>query len=478
MTSKRRLLLRIVFWLAAGALLAAAGFVFWLALFFDSNSLRPRLAQWVADTYGRTLDIGELHWTPFLPSRVVANKVTLGGKRGEAPLLTAGSLKLDVSLIALLANRLDVQGIELSAADVHIARGADGKWNFDDLIPRGPSRFKSTRIDQLAIVESTVRIHDAASNRSVELIRANVALRPVAAGERAGWKLKSRWKLDTGLSGEVDAGGRLSFQRAEEAFEIGEAQIKAAVDLESKRRVTMDAKLASFSLTKQAAQGLTAGFELSGDDKRIAAATLLAPSVPLSLGKVPLQLDWDTPAKWSGRIAAVLEVGAKDEPWRLSALKATAVNPDLPLKVELDGSANVDTATRRAGVNKAKLTVGMHRPAGKLHTLSGELNATILANESPDGLSVEATLNGALDREPASVALRYPVAPGSLIGLNAKLQTLDLSQWQSTAVKSKQRTSVDLDLAPLRALPLKGVVTIGTMKSGATIARNVRIEVE
>jgi hypothetical protein len=474
MTSKRRILLRIVFWLVSGVVLAAAGFVFWLALFFDSNSMKPRVAQWAMDAYGRKLEIGDLHWTPFLPSRIIANKVMLeepAGKQQQGrPLVAANSLRLDVSLSALLADRLDVRSIELTGARLRLARTAEGRWNFDDLLPRGPSRFKSTSIDRISLVDSAVEVLATEAGEPLELTKANFVFGPIAPGRPAALQLKSAWRVGN-LTGALEGAASMQLPAGDSGFTAGDVSAKASVDLPDGRRLAANATLRALSVAGGIAEGFNAHLALDRGSEEIASARMNIAKLPFALDNVPVSVDWRG-GKWSGK-AALFAKRLADASWKLETVTLDGIHLEQGLSLSLRGAAHVDPIARSVEADFSDAAFKAARKTRKPPALAGRLKVTARA---AGPLEAAADFAGKLAESNVKATVRYPVR--GQLGFAASLDRLNLDDWREEAPTRGQRKAIELDLNPLRELAVNGTLTVGTLTSGTTVARNVRIEVE
>jgi len=109
-----------------------------LLLLVDPNDYRDTIAAEVSHATGRPFTIdGELAWS-LLPSiGVRISDVTLGSPPpfSDRPLLRAGTLQLQVALLPLLSGELQMGQLRLSDADLQLQRHADGRSNWDDLLP-------------------------------------------------------------------------------------------------------------------------------------------------------------------------------------------------------------------------------------------------------------------------------------------------------------------------------------------------------
>ena len=107
------------------------------------NSFRPKLEATASEALGRQVKVGNLSLS-ILTGTVAADNISIADDPafGNAPFVTAKSLKVGVELMPLIfSKQLHVTDITLDQPQITMLKTADGKWNFSSL---GGSATKKT----------------------------------------------------------------------------------------------------------------------------------------------------------------------------------------------------------------------------------------------------------------------------------------------------------------------------------------------
>jgi AsmA protein len=106
-----------------------------LPFFINVNSFRPKLEATASEALGRQVKVGNLSLS-ILSGSVSADNISIAEDPafGNAPFVTAKSLKVGVELMPLLTSKdLRVTDITLEQPQITLLKTADGKWNFSSL---------------------------------------------------------------------------------------------------------------------------------------------------------------------------------------------------------------------------------------------------------------------------------------------------------------------------------------------------------
>jgi len=138
-TPRRRWWLRalrlVVAALLAAGILVVGGLSIAL-LTFDPNQYKTALIQAMKEREHRTLRLpGTLELKLLPPLTLRTGPFTLSERDSDAPFARADDLRLHLDLFALLRHRLVVDRVVMVRPQVHIVRDAQGRFNFDDLLP-------------------------------------------------------------------------------------------------------------------------------------------------------------------------------------------------------------------------------------------------------------------------------------------------------------------------------------------------------
>jgi AsmA protein len=119
-------------------LVAAAVFVAAIAaipLFVNANTFRPTVEKELERTLGRSVKVGDLSLSAFSGSMLSKDlSVADDPNFGTAPFLTAKTLRIAVSLRALIfSHALELRGFDIDSPQINLIRAANGTWNFSSI---------------------------------------------------------------------------------------------------------------------------------------------------------------------------------------------------------------------------------------------------------------------------------------------------------------------------------------------------------
>lgn len=119
-------------------LVAAAVFVAAIAaipLFVNANTFRPTVEKELERTLGRSVKVGDLSLSAFSGSMLSKDlSVADDPNFGTAPFLTAKTLRIGVSLRALIfSHALELRGFDIDSPQINLIRAANGTWNFSSI---------------------------------------------------------------------------------------------------------------------------------------------------------------------------------------------------------------------------------------------------------------------------------------------------------------------------------------------------------
>jgi uncharacterized protein involved in outer membrane biogenesis len=106
----------------------------------DPNDYKPQIADFVADTTGRTLTIeGDISLTFYPGLGLDLGKVSLGNAPGfaEPEFAKINQAQVLIKLLPLLRKQIEVDTVLLEGAQITLTRKADGTTNWDDLAALG-----------------------------------------------------------------------------------------------------------------------------------------------------------------------------------------------------------------------------------------------------------------------------------------------------------------------------------------------------
>lgn len=194
--------LKILAFVLGGLLLLLIAALVTASLLFDPNDHRERIAAAVKEKTGRELALGAIELKLFPWLNVAIADVRLGNAAGfgETPFAQAHELSAGVRLLPLLLHRrIEVSTVTLDGLRVNLAKDAQGRSNWDDLLKsdtaaapekKAPSSTTEAQFDPrsidiagLKIRDTAIVYHDAQAGTHYELSQLNLetsALKPDA----------------------------------------------------------------------------------------------------------------------------------------------------------------------------------------------------------------------------------------------------------------------------------------------------------
>lgn len=171
----------VVLILTFGAVLAAAAL-------FDPNDYRGKITEEVKKQTGRDLKLGDIQLSvfPWLKVRVADVSFSNAPGFGTTPMAQVKEARVGVQLLPLLLHRqVQVSTITLDGLKLDLAKDANGKSNWDDLIkPKDePGKEKkegqgvkveSIDIAGVTLTDADIRYRDARANQSYHLEKVNL----------------------------------------------------------------------------------------------------------------------------------------------------------------------------------------------------------------------------------------------------------------------------------------------------------------
>lgn len=208
----------------------------YLVVTFDPNDYKDRIEAEVADATGRELTLAgsiELTLFPSLGLRLEDARLANAQGFGEEPFAELRVIDLAVAVMPLLRRELEVQRIEADGVTLRLARDADGRSNWDDLLERaeaaaaeepdggsgnsGPEDAPGLALQELQIagLEVTglrVEWDDRQAGTKMLLDPVNLRLRDFRPGIDAPLELEASVRIEEADQEPVEADLRLDAQ--------------------------------------------------------------------------------------------------------------------------------------------------------------------------------------------------------------------------------------------------------------------------
>lgn len=282
----------------------------YLVVTFDPNLYKDRIEDKVAEITGRALTLGgniELTLYPSIGLRLEDVRLANADGFGEQPFAEFRVVDVAVAVLPLLRNEIDVQRIEADGVGISLARNAEGRTNWDDLVERmddsgegaaGAARSGSVArattgprdigIAGLDLTDLRVEWDDQLEGRRMVLSQANLALRgfqlatetPVtfdgAVWVRDGDAEPIELDLDLAARINLDiAAERYSFRRLQSVIDLRHPALEPEIQVRLDADAVLDLQRAVASVERLSANlsdlHLTGSVEMRGLDEEVPA---------------------------------------------------------------------------------------------------------------------------------------------------------------------------------------------------------------
>ena len=140
------------FLLGGVAALIVAGWLFVSSGFFLRTFVLPKAGE----ALGGELQAGEAGWSPLSSVRLAKLRFVPSGQ--TEPLFTAEEFNVEHDLFAIIGGTIQLSKVSLAKPVIRLAKGADGKANYDAVIAQlnAPTGDTSARPAQVNIANITV----------------------------------------------------------------------------------------------------------------------------------------------------------------------------------------------------------------------------------------------------------------------------------------------------------------------------------
>ena len=457
-----------------------------VAFTFNPNSYKPEIIANVRTHLGRELEIpGELRFSFFPPLTLESGQALLHEKGRAERFASVDKLRMRVALMPLFSKRLQIDALSIEGLSVEIIRDTQGQLNIDDLIPRGASTLPAFFIDKVSLVRARVRFRDKISGGAYTLSEIDGLLTPFAPGERGRLSLGGKLMLSDAVpEGRFDLASDFTFKAPGAALLLVKTQAKwllTTKDTSIASSVTIDS--VAVAETVRAGVG-TIGLNYSRKSGAILSAETqlklpafewkpgTAITLPLTLASELVAGGWKGAVFLDGNLDATA-----GQPIRISALRgrATAEDGELKAAASLNGAATYDASAGSATLQLSAFNLDIRKQQRALAEIRGALQTSLKFALD----KAEAKFEGTLNASRATAHFDIPLSAPERTRFNINLAKLDLERISpGTSDQKKSGKSMDLDLAPLRALGISGELLIGEAKSNGVTAKNLRIQVE
>lgn len=411
--------------------------VVFVAATFNPNDYKPELIRLVKDQTGRTLTIpGEIRLTFFPRIGAELGQLSLSEPHSAQVFAAARQVRVSVALLPLFSRQVVVDRLLLDGLHVQLRRDRQGRFNFDDLLPKSdggapppppaqaaaPAPLPRLDVGGIAITNAKLDYRDAAVGRELTIAPLDFSTGPIADGRKSQLDFKA---------------------------EVRGRQPQLALKLALHSSFTPD--LAQRKLQLEGFSANVNGAAASLQDVQIRLAMPAFEATPQTLQTAALSL----------------ETGFSLDGQTISARLGTALRGDLQ--------------AQRFELKDLRLEAAAPNPAGGHLTLKAGGQATAdLAHEN-----ARLVLDGQLDS--TTVALKAGVQRFArpAIGIDLALGELDVDRYlprresaAAPAAPARDGPEPVIDLAALQGLEARGALTIAALKIMNLQAQDIRVQLK
>ncbi|TAK48264.1 MAG: AsmA family protein [Betaproteobacteria bacterium] len=319
-------------------------------LVIDGGFVKARLEHAMQEKH-RTLTIeGEPRIRLYPVAGIALGRLVLTEPASDNVFIALDSAEIALQTLPLLSREVAVEVLRISGLKLNVARAADGRLNFADLIgagesvagpERGELRIPAVRIAQIAIERARIGYRDAASGQEITLD--DLDLKTGRLDGAAPGQVTFSVRL-TGRRPELDiraqaAGAvRFNLQRQEVGLDAFSLQVKGRADRDT-LAVEIAAPKVDITPSRASGSAVAAAVKVSGPKRRLDAKLNIAAAEgtakALSIPNLALELDASAEGRSvKGRVSTPLQANLAGPAFELPKIAAhlTLSGPGLPQK--------------------------------------------------------------------------------------------------------------------------------------------------
>jgi AsmA protein len=248
----------------------------YLAMTFDPNAYKDRIEDKVAEVTGRELTLAgsiELTLFPSLGLRLEDARLANAEGLADTPFAEVRVIDVAVAVLPLIRGEIEVQRIEADGVSVYLARDAQGRGNWDDLIERaeqqpreeatgdlgnaGPARpqaaFGDIQIAGLEVTNLRLEWDDRQTGTRMVLAPLNLVVRGFRPGIETPLTLDGSMRMEqengapveldlqlTGLLNVDPVANRYAMRRVASGFDLRHPALEAEVSMRLETDLVLD----------------------------------------------------------------------------------------------------------------------------------------------------------------------------------------------------------------------------------------------
>jgi AsmA protein len=467
--------------IAFGVLLVlGGGLLAYIAATFDPNAYKPQIIQLVQQHTQRTLRLdGDIKLALWPGIGADLGRLSLSERNSEKPFVAVEAARFSLKLLPLLSKQLVVDEVTVRGARINLARGKDGRMNFDDLLgvapaspgkagrqkPQPPAAGGSQQfafdIDRVVIADSMLEFRDEAAGARYAVSKLNLKTGRIASGVPADIDLSlvvqgDRPKLDLAVGLKT----RLAFDAQQKAGTLEQLALEVRGQAADVNKLDLRA-------------GGSVRVNSGGGEF---AAEKLAVTATGMQGKDAFDVKLDVPAVTGS----------------MQAFKAGAVTVDAGLKqgerairLRLTSPVNGNLQAQQFSLPQLKAGISATGPDVPGKSISGDLAGS--ASTDIGKQNVQLNLSGKLAGSAIKARLGVAGFGPSAFSFDVDLDQLDVDRFMPAAApagkgggappaaaKSAAAPAQPFDLSALKTLRADGSIRIGALTAGNLKLQNVR----
>lgn len=317
-------------------------------LVIDGGFVKARLEHAMQEKH-RTLTIeGEPRIRLYPVAGIALGRLVLTEPASDKVFIALDSAEIALQTLPLLSREVAVEVLRISGLRLNVARAADGRLNFADLIgageseasrERGELRIPAVRIAQIAIERARIGYRDAAGGQEITLDDLDLKTGRLDGATPGQVTFSARL---TGRRPELDiraqaAGAvRFNLQRQEVGLDAFSLQVKGRADRDT-LAVEIAAPKVDITPARASGSAVTASVKVSGPKRRLDAKLNIAAAEgtakALSIPNLALELDASAEGRSvKGRVSTPLQANLAAPAVELPKIAAnlTLSGPGLP----------------------------------------------------------------------------------------------------------------------------------------------------
>lgn len=456
----------------------------YLAATFDPMDHRERIAQWVTDQTGRTLELkGNIALSLWPRVEIDVGGFVLHERGRTEPFLEVERMHLVLLLWPLLSGKAEISALEIDGASLRLERDAAGELNIRDLLgnDRGGGQGGVRRV---SVRRAHVIFNDLPTNRRVELTGFALEADGLHRPDPSPVAMEARVAgADGDVQLDVKGRGRLAIDPDHQRYALRDVQVTAegrtpglaAVRAELRGDVAasveeraLDLRELKVSLEARRAEGplravLHAG--QVGFSEHAARAQDIRVTMQARSGDGVLELAWTAPV-------------AEREGDRI-ALATSTLNVDLAhegLRVRGDVRGGGAGTWANGAFDFPHLESRWVVSGGRLPPEGIVASLTGAARRNGNGSETALRLAGRIADSPMKADLQVAADNGAAVRFRVDLDHFDLDRLLVAGGRpaaTKRETATGDVLDAVAAAPASGTLRIAVLKAGGVEARNV-----